>query len=149
MKPLCRPLILCLVLLMAHDSQAQATRMIPRQLFNEYAASVPAPVNELDKAFSAAAGSTVAFNFSGKFAFSGTVISSLKKYNNLYTVVVTSPLLHDALFCISKLINNDNTVTYVGRILNDKYADGYVLKKDNTGNYFFNKIKTTELIQDY
>jgi hypothetical protein len=149
MKALCRPLVLCYIFMMAQYSQAQVTRLVPRQLFNDYSATIAAPVSELEKAFSAAAGSSVQFNFSSKFSFSGTVMSSLRRYTNLYSVIVSSPLLHDALLSISKIINNDNTVTYVGRILNDKYADGYILKKDNTGNYSFNKIKTTDLIQDY
>ena len=31
---------------------------------------------------------------------------------------------------ISKRINDDNTITYVGRIINEKYADGYVIKAE-------------------
>ena len=57
--------------------------------------------------------------------------------------------MQNSLFSISKRINDDNTITYVGRIINEKYADGYELKKDNYGNYTFNKIKTEELIQDF
>jgi len=58
-------------------------------------------------------------------------------------------LLQNTLLSISKRINDDNTITYVGRIINEKYADGYELKKDNNGNYSFNKIRTEELIQDF
>ena len=50
---------------------------------------------------------------------------------------------------ISKRIDDDNTITYVGRIINEKYADGYELIKDKSGNYSFNKIKTADLIQDF
>jgi hypothetical protein len=57
--------------------------------------------------------------------------------------------LHNTLLSISKRINDDNSITYVARIINEKYADGYELKKDIAGNYSFNKIKTDELIQDF
>ncbi len=52
-------------------------------------------------------------------------------------------MLQNALLSISRRINDDNSVTYVGRIINEKYADGYELIKDNSGNYSFTKIKTT------
>ena len=45
-------------------------------------------------------------------------------------------------------MNDDNTYTYVGRIINQKYGDAFELKLDNNGNYYLNKIKTDDLIQD-
>ena len=52
------------------------------------------------------------------------------------------------MFAVSKRINDDNSVTYVGRIVNDKYSDGYELKVDSAGNYFLNKINMNEILQD-
>jgi len=53
------------------------------------------------------------------------------------------------LLSISRRIDDDNTVTYVGRILNENSTDGYQLVKDKSGKYSFNKIKTADLIQDF
>ena len=64
-------------------------------------------------------------------------------------MLVKSPSFNNALLCLSKRINDDNSITYVGRIINEKYADGYALVKDNAGNYSFTKIKTEDLIQDF
>jgi hypothetical protein len=63
-------------------------------------------------------------------------------------VIVKSPTLNNTLLAISKRINDDKTITYVGRIINDKYADGYELKKEN-GSYAMHKIKTDALVEDY
>jgi hypothetical protein len=106
-------------------------------------------VNELDKAFTATPGSSIQFNFANKLPFSGVVLSSVQRYSNLSSVIIKSSLLQNALLSISRRINDDNSVTYVGRIINEKYADGYELIKDNAGNYSFNKIKTQDLIQDF
>jgi hypothetical protein len=85
----------------------------------------------------------------GDFAFNGIVISSIKRYDNLYTVIVKSPSLDNTLLSISKRINDDQTITYVGRIINNNYADGYELKRENNGSYTMHKIKTEALIEDF
>jgi hypothetical protein len=36
----------------------------------------------------------------------------------------------------------------VGRIINENYADGYQLRKEN-GRYAMNKVRTDALIEDY
>ena len=118
-------------------------------LFTSFSSNIPASVNELDKAFTATPGSSIQFNFANKLPFSGVVLSSVQKYSNLSSVIIKSSLLQNALLSISRRINDDNTITYVGRIINEKYADGYELTKDNEGNYSFNKIKTQDLIQDF
>ena len=68
----------------------------------------------------------------------------------IYTmVVIRSSSLDNTLFSFSKRIEEDSSVSYIGRIINEKYADGYELKKENDGTYSLNKIKTEELIQDF
>jgi len=131
------------------NSNAQVVKSARPYLFNNFAATLPATIAELDKAFLATQGSSIQLHFSDNFSFDGTVSSSIKKYNNLSSVVIESPLLHNSVLAISKRINDDNSITYVGRIINESYADGYELKKDDKGNYAFNKIKTEDLIQDY
>ncbi|HEY5405592.1 MAG TPA: hypothetical protein VIJ92_00830 [Ginsengibacter sp.] len=130
-------------------TQAQVTSSSRPTLFTSFSTNIPASVAELDKAFTAAPGSSIQFNFSNKLPFSGIVLSSVQRYSNLSSVIIKSALLQNALLSISRRINDDNTITYVGRIINEKYADGYELIKDNTGNYSFNKIKTQDLIQDF
>lgn len=145
-------LMLCLFafcILVTPGVSAQTNKSVKPSLFASYSSKIPASITELEKAFTITAGSDVKFRFSPGFLFSGTVISSVQKYNNLSSVLIRLPAFNNTLLCISKRINDDNTITYVGRIINEKYADGYELIKDNTGNYSFTKIKTEDLIQDF
>lgn len=149
MKTLSRLFALGAILIASYTTNAQVVTSSRLNLFNNFSANIPTAVAVLDRAFLGARGSSLQFNFAGNFSFTGTVLSSVKRYSNLSSVIITIPSMHNALLSISKRINDDNTITYVGRIVNEKYADGYVLKKDNQGNYSFNKIKTEDLIQDF
>ena len=140
---------LCVLLAFSFRTNAQTTAASRPDLFNGFSSNIPASVSELSKAFTASIGSSVQLNFANKFSFTGTVFSSVQRYKNLSTVIIKSPLLKNALLSISKRTNDDNTVTYVGRIINEKYADGYQLIQDKSGNYSFSKIRTADLIQDF
>ena len=149
MKTTSRLLALCILLSLTFITQAQIASSAKPNLFTSFSANIPASVNELDKAFIATPGSSIQFNFANKLPFDGVVLSSVQRYSNLSSVIIKSSLLQNALLSISRRINDDNSITYVGRIINEKYADGYELIKDNAGNYSFNKIKTQDLIQDF
>ena len=149
MKIISKVFVLCMILIASYHTNAQISTSSKPSLFNKFTANIPTAVNELDKAFLAAEGSSMQFNFANNFSFTGTVLSSVQRYRNLSSVIIRLSSMQNSLFSISKRINDDNTITYVGRIINEKYADGYELKKDNSGNYTFNKIKTQDLIQDF
>ena len=149
MKAIKHAIVLCVIVGSAFTSRAQIVASAKPLLFNNSAASFTAITTELDKAFLVKEGSSVQLNFSNHFAFTGTVLSSIHRYGNLSSVIIKCPSLHNTLLSVSKRINDDNSVTYIGRILNESYADGYELKKNSDGNYSFQKIKTEDLIQDY
>ena len=149
MKTISRVLALCMLLITTHATSAQVITSSRPDLFNSFSANIPASVAELDKAFIPGKGTSIQLNFANNFSFTGTVLSSIQRYSNLSSVIIKSPLLQNSILAISKRINEDNTITYVGRIINEQYADGYLLQKDNTGNYSFIKIRTEDLIQDF
>lgn len=99
------------------------------------------------KIFTTASGSNLQLTFQG-ITFQGTIINSIQKYSNLRSALIKADNFNGTILGISKRTNTDNSITYVGRILNDQYADGYELKSDANGNYFLNKIKLDELLQD-
>lgn len=156
MKHLNALFVLCSIMMCSYASSAQiltnnrsqVQSSNRSQLFRNVSQRVPAKVSELDKAFSAKEGSIVKLQFKN-FDFEGTITSSVKRYDNLYSVVIKSSSLDNAIFSISKRIGGDNTVTYVGRIIHENYSDGYELVQDEDGSYILNKIKTEVLLQDY
>ena len=140
--------VLSFILISAFPAEAQVETSSRPSAYARYADKLPTKPNELDKAFSSSAGTKVTFNFSN-FTYSGIITSMVKRSSTLSTVVIKSTTLENSIFSISKKINDDRTVTYIGRIINQNYADGYEITKDDNGNYALNKIKTDELIQDF
>lgn len=148
MKIMYKIAALCAIMMFSYASNAQILASNRQNYFDKYSTKLVTPESELSKAFVVPEGGKIKLNF-GDFAFNGIVTSSIKRYDNLYTVIVKSPGLDNTLLALSKRINDDKTITYVGRIINDKYADGYQLKKENNGSYAMQKIKTDALIEDY
>jgi len=148
MKTIYKLLAVCIIAMSSQAIQAQVKASSRPSLFGRYSAKLPTAEKELNKAFTAPEGSEVNLKFSD-FSFTGTIISSVKRYHNLYSVVIKSSTLNNTLLSISKRINDDKTITYVGRIINEKYSDGYELTKDSVGNYALNKIETEYLLQDH
>lgn len=148
MKTLLKGLAMLILLYSANSLCAQTSNTQRTLMFKSVGDRVPAAITELEKAFSAKSGTEVHFKFQN-FAFTGTIISSVKKYENLYSTTIEITSMKNTLLSLSKRINDDLTITYVGRILNDKASDGYELIKNTDGTYTFHKILSEELIQDY
>ena len=119
----------------------------PKQ-FSSYPDVINCSVSELSRIFTSVAGDNLSLSFSDNFSFAGPVTSIITKYNKLQTANITSAVYNNSLFNISKRINDDNSITYVGRIINKAYFDGYILKQNSNGNYQLVKIETDQLIQD-
>jgi hypothetical protein len=139
---------LSFILISAFPVKAQVTSSSKPSAYARYADKLPTKANELEKAFSSSAGTEITFHFSN-FTYSGIITSMVKRNSTLSTVVIKSTTLENSIFSISKKLNADQTVTYIGRIINQNHADGYEITKDDNGNYAMNKIKTDELIQDF
>lgn len=156
MKPMNALLVLCCIMMCSYASSAQILTNNRSQiqssgrsqLFRNVSQRVPAKITELDKAFSAREGTSVKLQFKN-FEFEGTITSTIKRYDNLHSVLIKSSSLDNAVFSISKRIGDDKTITYVGRIIHENYADGYELIQEEDGSYMLNKIKTDVLLQDY
>lgn len=148
MKIMNKVMALCFVIMSSYATQAQVLTSNRQNYFNKYSSKLPTATAELEKVFTTPEGAKIKINFSD-FSFDGIVTSSIKRYDNLYSVIIKAPGLNNTLLAISKRINDDNTVSYIGRIINEKYADGFELRKGNDGNYAMNKIKTDVLIEDY
>lgn len=136
-----------LFFLITYQSLAAQQYVGKRQpVFRSSADRIPAAITELEKAFTAKPGTEITFKFR-ESQFHGTVVSSVKRYENLYSAIIKN-MADNTLMSFSKRINDDKTITYTGRILNDKSTDGYELVKAADGTYTFHKIQTEDLIQD-
>ena len=146
MKYLATYALLLLVCIQPNQGFSQSGNK-PSQ-FSNFPDVINCTVTELDKVFSLTPGQPVSLSFSDNFIFNGAVTGNTVKYNNLQGANIKSPFFHNSLFNISKRVNDDNSITYVGRIINRNYFDGYELRKNTDGNYQLIKIETDKVIQD-
>ena len=139
-------LYLC-TLLFSLSGFCQQPGAVKPKLFNNFPDIINCSVSELAGIFNSAEGQNINLSFSNNFIFGGTVISKVTKYSNLQSAIIKSPVFNNAIFHISKRTNPDNSITYVGLIINQNYFDGYELKIDAFGNYHLTKIETDKVIQ--
>jgi hypothetical protein len=90
-------------------------------------------------------GSAVDVKFTQGFHVTCVIKSNKKVYDNLQTVVIESSNYKANLF-ISKTVDHDNKVKYVGRMFGRGFQDGIELNIDNEGNNIIKKINLKDMI---
>jgi ribosomal protein S4E len=149
MKRIYKVAVFFTLLISFNSIKAQIVTERRPQLFAAFAKTINFPKTELEKIFTTPEGRTIKLSLGENVGFTGIITSSIQRYHNLQSVVVRLNNLNGTIFGISKRTNDDNSITYIGRIINTKYADAFELKTDATGNYFINKTKTADLIEDH
>lgn len=138
-------LLLCLTTAAAFSQKLDQSRP---KLFAGYPETIQLSKNILQNTLNAAEGEEVIVAFTSDFRFKGMVISNQKKYDNLQSVIIKSPAFGNAVFQLSRIVNEDKTISYAGRIINPNAFDGYEIKKDQNNNYSFIKFETAKILQD-
>ena len=147
MKPLRKTTLMLLLCLTTAATQAQGTSTQLPKIFSNFPDEMPLTANTLRDAFSAREGEDVSLQLSSNFNFSGVVLGNEVKYSNLKTMIVKSQVFGGAIFQLSQVTNEDNSISYVGRIINNDAFDGFEIKKRN-GMYHLQKFETKKILQD-
>ncbi len=148
MKPLSKCKLILLLCCINAAAFSQATQPVKQNIFAGFPNTINCSATEFANAFNAAEGQHIVLAFSDNFKFAGTVISNVVKYSNLQSITLKSDDSDNTIFHLSKQINGDNSISFVGRIMNANAADGYQIKKDMTGNYKFEKINAELVLQE-
>jgi len=148
MKPLTKLMLVLLLCLVAAAGFSQTLHAPKQQVFSNFPNSINCSASEFSNAFTATEGQHIILAFSDNFKFSGTVISNIVKYSNLQSITIRSDESANTIFHLSKQLNQDNTISFVGRILNANASDGYEIKKDQSGNYKFEKVDAEKVLQE-
>ena len=138
-------LLLCLTTAAAFSQKYDQARLV---LFADYPETIQLSKNILQNTMNAIPGEEVIIAFTNDFHFKGTVLSNLKKYDNLQSVLIRSGKFGNAILQVSRITNGDKTLSYAGRIINPEAFDGYEIKKDVNDNYSLKKIATKKILQD-
>ena len=144
-----KAVVLFTLLISFNSIKAQVVTERRPQLFAAFAKTINFPKTELEKIFNTPEGRTIKLSLGENVGFTGVITSSIQRYPNLKSVVVKLNNLDNTILGISKRTNDDNTITYIGRMINTKYADAFEVKSDANGNYFINKTNTANLIEDH
>ena len=148
MKRIYKAAVLFSLLISFNGLTAQVVNERRPQLFAAFAKTINFPKTELEKIFTTTEGSIIKLSLENNVGLTGVVSSSIQRYHNLQSVIIKLNNLDNTVFGISKRTNDDNSITYIGRMVNTKYADAFELKSDANGNYFINKKNTADLIED-
>lgn len=108
-------------------------------LFTNLPDSIPVTVSELNRLINNAGRTQADVNLrsadSSMPAFSGSIVSSVSRYENkVRSVVIRSRDFKGAALTLSSFTNPDGTVSYRGRIVSFNHGDAYELEERN-GQY--------------
>jgi len=141
MKIIKSPILFILILAITSGFKAKS-----QKLFEAFPEKIQFENKLIEGVFNMNAGTAVDIRFSQNFRITGIVKSNQKVYDNLQTVVIESSNYNKAKMFISKTIDEDKTIKFVGRIISRASEDGFEIKTDLAGNGSLKKINLKEMI---
>jgi len=138
-------LLLCLSTAVGYSQQTVANKT---RLFAATPDKIDIASELFSKLMTFSEGTEVTFPLGNGVTFSGIVLSNEMKYSNLQSMTIRSAELNNSFFSLSKITNPDNSISYVGRIINNNALDGYQVKKAEAGNYRLEKFESDRILQD-
>lgn len=118
------------------------------KLFKDLPDRINVPLKNFDAVFDSEVGKTVNLAFASNFPFSGTVVSKAEDAGaGVKSIVITSTNKVGATLAISRIINEDNTITYRGRMMSFNHGDAYEIASEN-GSYYFIKKGLYDLLDE-
>ena len=141
MKKLTRTMLFTLILSAGMGIQAKSQR-----LFDAIPEQIQFQNSLIEGIFEANPGTAVSIKFSENFHITGIIKSNQKVYDNLQTVVIESSNYNKAKLFISKILDDEKTIKYVGRIISRASQDGFEIKGSIAGNSSLKKISLQDMI---
>ena len=136
---LCACITLCSLFSAAQDQKfiANEPNYNKPRLFDNLPAVIPVSIDNLDNLVNTKPGTIISTTLSSDARtapFEGNVVSSVSKYENkVQTVVIKSTNYNGATLYISKVITDDGTTKYNGRLMSLQHGDLYVLQQKDAG----------------
>lgn len=148
MNPLSKTLLGLLLCLTSAMSFAQTKTSLKPRVFNDYPDQIGLSSITLRVALTSKKDESINIALGGTLLLRGKVISNDQKYENLQSMLVRLDGFNNSLLSISQITNEDKSISYTGRILNQQTSDGYEIKTDASGNYRLQKFETARILPD-
>jgi hypothetical protein len=148
MKTLTKAVLVLFISASSFASFAQKVDASKKSVFNNFPGAVDISTAMLKNSFVTKSGQAIAIPFNEKFVFKGKVLSNEIKYSNLQSMIIKSENAGNVVFQLSKITNKDNSISYVGRIINTEALEVYEIKNDMANNYRLQKIDLDKILQD-
>ena len=129
------------------SSTAQQFIEAKPKLFASYPATLNITESCLQNIFSLATHQEAVIDFGNNLLFPCKVVRNEQKYANMQTVIIRSSGFNNAMMQVSKITNSDQSVLYAGRIINEKAADGFEIKRSSNGTYQLQKFETDKILE--
>jgi len=100
----------------------------------------------ISSVFSHNPGTAVNIKFSEQFHITGILKSNNKIYNNLQSVLIECTNYKNLKFFISKRVNQDLSISYIGRMISKDIEDGFEVVDSKPGKSVLRKIMLKEMI---
>jgi hypothetical protein len=144
MKNLRTTVICVCITLCSLFSAAQVQKVVVNEpdynkprLFDNLPEVIPVSIDNLNGLINSKTGVSINTTFSndaGTAPFQGHVVSAVSKYDDkVQTVLIKSSNYNGATLYISKVITEDGTIKYNGRLMSFKHGDLYVLQQKDGG----------------
>jgi hypothetical protein len=116
-------------------------------LFSKLPQKVAASKLHIDRLFSIADSGHIKIPLSDNNFFEGVVLEKVRKNQNVVSMNVKITNYEGAMLTVSKIVNDDQTVNYVGRIVSIKHGDVYMLTFEDNKFYFTKSMQSTMLVE--
>jgi len=117
-------------------------------LFQNLPERISCHISDLTALLESQVGNPVSFSFTNNLNFQGVVSSVASKFDNtLLSVVIRSTNFPGAALSFSRIIKEDGSISYVGRIISFQHGDAYEISLEN-GQYYFIKKGFYDLVNE-
>ncbi len=120
------------------------------RLFDGLPNRIPVNTDELNNLLNAPVGRLASLKLTAQSSlqFDGEVVSVSDKFeNNIQSVVLRSSNFNGARLTISRIVNDDGSFSFTGRIISFKHGDLFELKNES-GSYVLIKRNYYELVNE-
>ena len=134
--------------LTAQNPPVREPDMNKPSLFQNLPDKLSCRIADLTSLLQSEVGRNISFFLAQNVTFEGVVSSLATKFGNtLQSVVIRSTNFPGAALSFSKLIKDDGSISYVGRIISFQHGDAYEITMEN-GQYYFIKKGFYDLVNE-